>query len=326
MRLFMKDSIGYVSIYFIAVFLTLGYLNLLGVMEISEGLYILLFNTFILSCFLGFRYYKNKEVYIFLEIGLNKLDEVVLDLGNSNLGDRLSKILRKEHSLYEAEIIKCNKIHSEHIAFINQWVHQMKTPLSVIQLQMQEYEGEEPVESMRGEISKLNKGLNLAMYFARLESFENDFVVEKVMLHNLVIGKVNEEKQMFIKNRIRPVVEIDGSIEVYSDSKWLRFILEQLIVNGVKYSRNKGKELIIRADDEDGFIRLSVIDSGVGVPKKDIRRVFDPFFTGENGRKLGESTGMGLYIVKKACDNLNHSIAIESEIEEGTTISILFNK
>ncbi|AUN16442.1 HAMP domain-containing histidine kinase [Clostridium botulinum] len=326
MKLFIKDNKGYIVVYSISIFITLGYLALSGFVQIGECLYILLFNTFILVCFLFFRYYKNKDVYRFLDEGLNNLDESFLDLGNSVLGEGISNILKKEHNLYEAETIKHNKVYNDHLTFINQWVHQMKTPLSVIQLQMQEYEGEEPFDSMKVEISKLNRGLNMAMYFARLDSFQKDFIVEKFSLYNLVMSKVNEEKQIFIKNRILPKVEIDDSIEVYSDVKWMKFVLEQLIVNGVKYSKDKGKELIIRAYDEENAAKLSVIDKGVGIPKKDIKRVFDPFFTGENGRNFGESTGMGLHIVKRICDSLGHNVFIESKVSEGTTVSIIFKK
>lgn len=326
MKLFIKDNIGYISIYFISTFLTLGYLSLIGSVKAQECLYILFVNTFILVCFLGYRYYKNKEVYKLFEEGINELNEAFIDFGNSPLGENISNILNKEHSLCEAEIIKCNNIHEEHLTFINQWVHQMKTPLSTIKLLTQEYEGEEPVESMKVEVDKLNKGLNMAMYFARLDSFRKDFIVEKVSLHNLVLSKVNEEKQMFIKSRIVPRIEIDKSIEVNSDAKWMKFLLEQLIVNGLKYSKDYGKELIIKAYEDKNNIKLSVCDKGIGIPKKDIKRVFDPFFTGENGRKFGESTGMGLYIVKKVCDYLGHNISIDSKVLEGTSVTIIFNK
>lgn len=326
MKLFIKDNIGYISIYFISTFLTLGYLILLKTVEFSECLYILLFNSFILVCFLIYRYYKNKEVYKLLEDGIKNFDEAFIDLGNSLLGEKISSILKQEHSIYENEIIKCNNTYEEHLTFINQWVHQMKTPLSTIKLLTQEYEGEEPVESMKVEVDKLNKGLNMAMYFARLDSFRKDFIVEKVSLHNLVLSKVNEEKQMFIKSRIVPRIEIDKSIEVNSDAKWMKFILEQLIVNGLKYSKDYGKELIIKAYEDKDNIKLSICDKGIGIPKKDIKRVFDPFFTGENGRKFGESTGMGLYIVKKVCDYLGHNISIDSKVLEGTSVTIIFNK
>lgn len=208
--------------------------------------------------------------------------------------------------------------------FINQWIHQMKTPLSIIQLKMQEDEGERPLEEIREDVYKLNKGLNMAMYFARLDSFEKDFVIEKISLYDLVIGKVNEEKTMFIKNRIKPVVEIDKNIKIYSDFKWIKFILEQLIINGIKYSRDVGKELIIKAEENFEYVKLTIIDQGIGISKKDVRRVFDAFFTGENGRKFGESTGMGLYIVKKVCDNLGHGISIESNLGFGTIVTVKF--
>jgi len=326
MKVFIKDNREYIITYFISVLITLGYLLLLGSLNVNEAIYILVVNTFILTCFLVFRYIKNKDVYKLFESGLNNLDESFIELGNSVLGENISNILKEEHGLYEAEIIKCNNVHDDHITFINQWVHQMKTPLSVLQLQMYEYEGEELVESMKEEVRKLDKGLNMAMYFARLDSFQKDFIVEKFSLYNLVMSKINEEKQMFIKNRIIPKVEIDKSIEVCSDAKWLKFILEQLMVNGVKYSKNKGKELIIIVDEEKDTVKLSVIDKGVGIPKKDIKRVFDPFFTGRNGREFGESTGMGLYIVKKICDNLDHKIFIDSKVGDGTKVSIMLNK
>ncbi|MDZ4957196.1 sensor histidine kinase, partial [Clostridium perfringens] len=114
--------------------------------------------------------------------------------------------------------------------------------------------------------------------------------------------------------------------EIYSDAKWIKFILEQLIVNGIIYSKGVGKELIRRADEDAEFVRLNVIDEGIGINKIDIKRVFDPFFTGENGRKFGESTGMGLYIVKKVCDKLDHKVVIGSKIGCGTTVTVMFKK
>ncbi|GAA0084101.1 sensor histidine kinase [Clostridium sp. CTA-7] len=326
MKLFIKDSKGYIIIYFLSLIITLSYITLLGNLNLNERFYILLFNTFILFVFLGSRYYKNKEVYKFLEKNLNNLDDSVLNLGDSVLGESISNVLKRANSLYENKIMEFNKSHEDHLTFINQWVHQMKTPLSVIQLQLQEYEGEEPIENIKKEVYKLNRGLNMAMYFARLDSFQKDFIIEKIYLYKLVMDKINEEKTLFIKNKIKPVVEIDEDIEIYSDAKWVKFILEQLIVNGIKYSKGVGKELIIRAYEDSGFVRLNVIDEGVGINKKDIKRVFDPFFTGENGRKFGESTGMGLYIVKKVCDKLDHKVVIDSKIGGGTIVTVMFKK
>jgi len=200
----------------------------------------------------------------------------------------------------------------------------MKTPLSVIQLLLQEYSGEEKAQDIEEEVNKLYKGLNMAMHFARMNYFQKDFVIERISLRQLVLNTVNEEKKIFIKNRIIPRIEINEDIEVYSDVKWIKFVLDQLIINGVKYSKGTGKELIIKALENGKEIKLSVIDEGIGIPRKDIKRVFDLFFTGENGRRYGESTGMGLYISKEVCKNLGHEMEIESTVNEGTKVKIKF--
>ncbi|PNB76914.1 hypothetical protein C1X30_31225, partial [Pseudomonas sp. FW305-BF6] len=101
------------------------------------------------------------------------------------------------------------------------------------------------------------------------------------------------------------------------------FVIEQLITNGIKYSKGKGKYLTVSGYKTENHIVLEVVDEGIGIQPKDIRRVFQPFFTGENGRILGESTGMGLYLAKKICENLNHKISIQFEVNRGTKVSIL---
>lgn len=324
MKLFLKHNKGYIFTYLLSLVITIMYSNIKGFIELGEVFYILMFNTFILICFLAFKYYQNRQLYKLFGYGLISLNDALIQIGSSDLSANVSSILEEQHNLYLAEIQKCNKVHKEHLMFINQWVHQMKTPLSVIELQLKEFEGEEKAFEIQEEVNKLDKGLNLAMYYARLDSFQKDFLIEQISLKELVTNTVNKNKKIFIKNRIIPRLEIDETIKVYSDAKWLDFILEQLITNGVKYSKDKGKELIIKACKNETEIKLSVIDKGVGIVKKDIRRVFDQFFTGENGRKFGESTGMGLYITKEVCKNLGHQIEIESTLNEGTTVTIKF--
>ncbi|WP_055666160.1 sensor histidine kinase [Desnuesiella massiliensis] len=326
MKLFLKHNKGYITIYFLSLALTIIYSNLNGFIGLSEVIYIFMFNTFILLCFLAFKYYQNRQLYRLLEGGITELNDVFLNFGISDLSQSVSQVLKKLHGLYEAQIQKGDKLHEEHLRFINQWVHQMKTPLSVIQLQLQEFEGEEKYDNMQEEVNKLKEGLKMVLYFARLDSFQKDFLVERISLKQLARDIVNEEKKVFIRNRIIPRVEIDESIEVYSDAKWLKFALGQLIINGVKYSKGKGKELIINASEDEKEIRLNVIDRGIGIPAKDIKRVFDPFFTGENGRKYGESTGMGLYITKEVSKNLGHEVEIQSTVNEGTMVTMKFKK
>ena len=326
MKLFMNEYKGYIFTYYAGLIITLMYCKLMNFIKASEIIYILLFNTFIVSSFIIYKYITTKRAYEVFEKGIENLDESILDLGKSPIGKNVSNMLNQQYNQYRLKIQEQNKIHNDHLTFINHWIHQMKTPVSVINLLLQEYEGEEVSSNIQQELDKIDKGLNMAMYFASLDQFQKDFSVEKVNLYNDVIELVNKERRLFIKNRIIPKVELDKDLVVYSDKKWLRFIIEQIIINGVKYSKDYGKYLIIKNIENSEYIIINIIDEGIGIPKKDIKRVFEPFFTGKNGRKFGESTGMGLYIVKKVCDNLGHRVEIKSEIEKGTRVSILFKK
>lgn len=326
MKLFIKEYKGYIFIYYLSLIITLFYCNMMKFIGFSEIKYLLLFNTFIISCFIIYKYLKTKKVYDFFESNMNTLDESFIDLGKSDLGKNLSSTLEKQYELYIGALEESNKKHEEHLTFINHWIHQMKTPLSVINLQLQDYEGEEIASEIIQEIDKLDKGLNMAMYFARLDEFQKDFVIEKINLYDEVISVINKEKRLFIRNKIIPKMILNKEVQVYTDKKWIKFVIEQILINGVKYSKNQGKYLTISSEESDKYILLHIIDEGIGICKKDIKRVFDLFFTGENGRKYGESTGMGLYIVKTVCDNLGHIIKIESDEKKGTKISILFKK
>lgn len=324
MRSFLKNNKTYIFIYFFSIALTPVYCALMKYIALSEVIYIILFNSFILLCFLTFEYYKTKEVYVLFKRGLTSIEESTLDMGDSYIGKNISKLLQQQYKLYEIKIQEYNRKQKEHLTFINQWVHQMKTPLSVIQLLIEEYDGEPRAESISEEVYKINTNLNLALYFARVDAFEKDFVVEQLNLQQLVLDTVNKEKKLFIKNKILPKVDINKTIKVYTDGKWMKFVLEQIITNGIKYSLGIGKELTIHAYLQEKHVVLEVIDEGIGISAKDIRRVFHPFFTGENGRKYGESTGMGLYIVRKTCENLGHKVEIESEVNKGTKLKIVF--
>ena len=324
MKLFIKEYKGYIFTYYIGLVITLTYCKLMNFIKTSEIIYILLFNTFIVSSFIIYKYITTKRAYEVFEKGIDNLEQSILDLGKSPVGKNVSNLLNQQYNQYKLNIQAQNKTHEEHLTFINHWVHQMKTPVSVINLLLQEYEYEEVSSNIQKELDKIDKGLNMAMYFARLNQFEKDFSVQKINLYNEVVELINKEKRLFIKNRIIPKVELDKDLVVYSDKKWLRFIIEQIIINGVKYSKNYGKYLTIKNRENDKYIIIDIIDEGVGISKKDIKRVFEPFFTGENGRNFGESTGMGLYIVKTVCDNLGHKVEIKSEIEKGTQVSILF--
>lgn len=325
MNIFLREHGAFILLYFFNMVILFIFYRNLGGFETIENLYYFIFlSSFLLGVFLFYRYFSHKSLYEKLSQTPTKLEDTLSSAGSTPIAEGVNKLLRRQYNLYQEEIQRYKGKQEEHLTFIHQWVHQMKTPLSVIHLILQENPGEPYVENIGKELERISRGLNMALNMARLERFEHDFCVETVILHSLVTEVINEHKRYFIRKRIFPEVRIDEKMAVKSDRKWLKFIIEQLVVNAIKYTLGENKKVMVVAyEDERGKV-LEVKDQGVGIPQKDIGRIFEPFYTGENGRKFGESTGMGLYLVSKVCQRLEHQMEMESKVGEGTTVRIIF--
>lgn len=326
MKIFFRDHLPFVFLYVFNMFALFLFYRKLGGFDTRENVnYFIFLSTFFLGVFLLYRYFSHKRLYDKLSCMPSRLEDILSSAGNAPLAEAVNRLLRIQYSMFREQIRMYKQKQEEHLTFIHQWVHQMKTPISVIHLILQENECEPCADNIRQELERISRGLNMALNMARLGNFENDFVVETVLLYSVVIEAINEQKRYFIRKKLYPEVRIDTGISVKSDRKWLKFIVEQLLVNAIKYTEGEIKKITVSAYEcEKGKI-LEIKDQGVGIPKKDIRRVFEPFYTGENGRKFGESTGMGLYLVNEACKKLGHITEIESEPGKGTAVRIIFN-
>jgi len=319
MKLFFREHLPLIIVNIIQMIVVLSIYILDGYRNYLTAFYSLFIGIVLLTVYLFYRYVTHKHFYRRLSHPTHKLDEVNEILGFAPLPEALTQLLKSQYTEYMNELHLQERKRNDHLTFINQWVHQMKTPLSVIQLITQEEE-DERFTSIQEEVDKIGKGLDMVLYAARLEVFEHDFQVGPVNLRKITEQTITENKRLFIKNRVYPEIQIDPNIMIESDEKWLMFILNQLITNAVKYSVGKSQKIFIYGSEE----HIEVRDNGIGIPKADIKRVFNPFYTGENGRLYRESTGMGLYLVKEICDRIGHEIKIESEVEKGTTVKITF--
>ena len=150
-----------------------------------------------------------------------------------------------------------------------------------------------------------------------------DYIIKKVELEPLVKKVIKRNQRDFISKRIS--LELKDLEQVfYSDSKWIEFILNQIIVNAIKYSKGNNDKIEIESQKQNNSIIISIKDYGVGINEKDIGRVFEKGFTGENGRKFGKSTGIGLYLCKKLCEKLGLGLYIDSKENYGTKVNIIF--
>lgn len=210
----------------------------------------------------------------------------------------------------------------QHRTFVDLWVHQMKTPLAVLELTARE-KGDEFWEAVAEETEGLAHGLEQMLVTARLERFDLDLAPATVDAVAVARAAVNELKGAWVRTGVYPRVEApDAPVPAETDPKWLHAILRQFLTNAIRYSR-RGSTVTVTVTDDERQTVLSVRDEGIGIPAADLPRVFDRFFTGSNGRRASTSTGMGLYLAAEIASRLGHELLLESEPGAGTIASVV---
>lgn len=324
MKLFLKEHLLLIVVQILQFSLIVLVFWLAGFRDGLLATYGMFLGILILICYLLYRYISHRFYYRRLSKPLTTIDETFEIKGKTPMDIALAKLLKSSNALYQHEMDDRIRKQEEHLIFMDLWVHQMKTPLSVIELMASDLD--EPHSSnIRDENEKLKNGLHTVLYMARLRAINQDFHVKKLDVVNIVQQVNKENKRLYIRNRVYPKLENrDEQLQVESDEKWLYFMITQLVHNAVKYSTGKSDQVIFRFYKRNKQTALSIQDFGVGIPTTDVRRIFDAFYTGENGRIFKESTGVGLYVTKEVATYLGHTIEVESTVGEGTTFTILF--
>lgn len=222
--------------------------------------------------------------------------------------------------------------------YYSMWVHQIKTPISAMKLLL-EAEREElgqlicddeqsqcllsdNMNSFEDELFRIEEYVSMALQYQRVSSTENDFVLEKVSVDGVIRDTIKKYAKIIIRRHIG--MNYSGTVqEVYTDGKWLAFILEQLLSNAIKYTP-QGFVKIETAKKANRFF-ITIKDTGIGIKAEDLPRVFEKGYTGYNGHADKKATGIGLYLCRQMADKLGHTIRMESEIGKGTKVWIGFD-
>ena len=235
------------------------------------------------------------------------------------------------NSLYEIDKSMAEKIKEYSLSiqdfkeYIEMWIHEVKLPLASINLMLHNHK-ELSDKKIIEQLKRIDDDVEQVLYYVRSENAEKDYLIKETEL-NKVIGNVAlKNKDILLENKIDFIVDVENK-KVLTDSKWLEFIVNQIVSNSIKYIRSGIEHFIkITAEETNKNTILKIYDNGIGIEKSDISKVFNKTFTGNNGRKIETSTGMGLYIAKQLCKKLGHKITIDSKENEFTEVSILFNK
>lgn len=239
------------------------------------------------------------------------------------------------HKDYLRDIKKLEVEGEENRRFLSAWIHSMKTPITVQNLILQRFNRQEldektAIKEITFENTKLLSSLDVVLNMLRLQEFAKDYKPEEFDLEDEVNQIINDNKRLFIYSNVFPKVvnecNENENTKVLSDRKWNRHMLEQIISNAVKYSKEDGvaKNIVFRFAKENKKTVLYVEDEGIGIEETDLHRVFEPFFTGENGRNGRNSSGIGLYFCKEISEHIQCELSIESKISKGTTVKVVY--
>ena len=226
------------------------------------------------------------------------------------------KLEAREMELYQQRSDSERKL-TDLLDYYTLWVHQIKTPIAASQLLVAEVADRQLKQQLEQEIFKIDSYTNLVLQYLRLESFHDDLVLKQVQIEDLVKEIIRKYALFFIQKGLNVNLH-DLNKGIVTDKKWLLVVIEQIISNSLKYTKEGGLEIYMDGQE------LCIKDTGIGIKNSDVLRVFERGFSGYNGRLTQQSSGLGLYLSKKISEELGHQIRIESEVGTGTTVRIQF--
>ncbi len=225
---------------------------------------------------------------------------------------KIIRLMSEEHNRYRT-YTSCQ--YSEMVDYYTVWVHQIKTPIASMRLQLQN-EDSAFARKLYGDLRRIEQYVEMVLTFLRLNSEHTDYVFREYDLDSIIKQAVKKFSYDFIGRKLTLVYEPVNTM-VLTDEKWLSFVIEQVLSNALKYTQSGSITISLDADK-----KLSVRDTGIGIAPEDLPRIFEKGYTGYNGRSQKSASGIGLYLCKRICSKLGHTIYAESVMNEGTVITI----
>jgi signal transduction histidine kinase len=295
----------------------------------SEVLLILIVWFIVVIAYFTIDFYSRRRYYNKIKTALDDLDQKYL-LAEIIIPPQRYEDLQFYHILKATNrsmlehitAIKHNRL--EYKDYIESWIHEIKTPISAITL-LCENNKSTLTKKIHSELLKIDNYTEQALFYARSEHVEKDYLIREVSLADCINQAIIYNKLSLIQNQIK-VTNSNCETSVYSDSKWLVFIITQIVVNAIKYKKKVDPYLKFTTETSRNSIALHIEDNGIGIAQSELNRIFEKGFTGSNGRKRDNSTGIGLYLSRKLCHKLGLSICAQSELNQFTRITITFPK
>ncbi len=300
--------------------------------QIGIGVRIYIAMMPILSVFIAVivEYNRKKSFYEKLKNNMEELDSKyliseIMSTPDFVEGKILKDVLQDSGKSMLENVNKYKYLQDDYKEYIELWIHEIKIPISASKMVI-ENNKTSVTKSIDEELDKIENYIEQALFYARSNTVEKDYIISKVCLKDIVNQVILKNKTVLISSKTSIDLH-DLDIAVYTDSKWNVFILNQIIQNSIKYLKSENRKIEIYAQPKNESIVLYIKDNGMGMKSSDVIKVFQKGFTGENGRIIGKkSTGIGLYLCKKLCDKLRLGIELSSQKDIGTEVRITFPK
>ena len=326
-RDFLFERLFYIIILVLAL-MSCDILLMLYNVNVSTMIYVIIVPIIGFMICLIIEYNIKNSFYKKITKQISELEEKYLIseiIGNPNFieGKILVDTIQETGKSMVENVNKYKYLTEDYKEYIELWIHEIKIPIAASKMIIENNKSKQ-MRSIDEELEKIENYTEQALFYAKSNLVEKDYYISKTNLRDIINSSMLKNKNLLISNKIN--VEIfDVDNEIFTDSKWVVFILNQLIQNSVKYMDKDEKTIKIYSKKKKEKVILYVEDNGMGIKKGEITRAFEKGFTGENGRIIGKkSTGFGLYLCKKLCSKLGIGIELNSEKNIGTEVKIIF--
>lgn len=303
------------SLLFIFIFYLILYLYNAFIPAINYALLLCMTFLVVYFCIDYFKYVKKyKQLHDLL-----KLDEVfVSDLSTAN---------HEIEKLYQALLFKVEDLHSQlknqrdseyqdMLDYFTLWVHQIKTPILALRLLIQSQQISQ--QELLMQVLRIEQYVEMVLHYIKTNQMSNDLKIQTYSLKQILNEVIRKQSTFFINKKIQLQLD-DIDLHILTDEKWISFVLEQILSNALKYTKQGSIHLYVENET------LYIEDNGIGIKEEALPRIFEKGFTGYNGRVDKKASGLGLYLCKQVIDNLGYQINIQSELGKGTKVAIDFH-
>jgi len=295
-------------------------------LEIEALIYGAMISAFIAFTFMSVDFYQYAQRHSsFLEIqNASNIQDIKLPKPRNLIEEDYQRVIERIANENHRISVKFDRMESEMMDYYTLWAHQIKTPIAAIRLIWQTYPDlfaehrQKESKDIKIQMFKIEQYVEMVLGYLRIENSTTDFAFGEYQLENILKQAIRKFANMFISKKIQlDLGEIDYI--VMTDEKWLLFVVEQILSNALKYTK-EGKISIFMDEKEKDTLVIS--DTGIGIEREDLPRIFEKGFTGFNGRKDKKSTGIGLYLTGKVLKKLSHPIEIHSKVNVGTRVKV----